>query len=73
MYPLLSNSAQFSHFHYPILDASALTIGDASGIALVVFLVMWILAQNVGIAMGYHRLLTHGGYLPAQRPYGHSD
>jgi stearoyl-CoA desaturase (delta-9 desaturase) len=29
---------------------------------LVVFLVTWILAQNVGIAMGYHRLLTHRGY-----------
>jgi fatty-acid desaturase len=31
--------------------------------ALIVFAVMWILAQNVGIAMGYHRLLTHRGYL----------
>lgn len=30
--------------------------------ALVVFLVMWVLAQNVGVAMGYHRLLTHRGY-----------
>src|SRR5258708_4101166 len=30
--------------------------------ALVVFFVVWILAQNVGIAMGYHRLLTHRGY-----------
>ena len=30
--------------------------------ALVVFVVMWVLAQNVGIAMGYHRLLTHRGY-----------
>jgi fatty-acid desaturase len=30
--------------------------------ALVVFLVVWVLAQNVGIAMGYHRLLTHRGY-----------
>ena len=32
------------------------------GSALVVFLVVWILAQNVGVAMGYHRLLTHRGY-----------
>jgi len=30
--------------------------------ALVVFAAMWVLAQNVGIAMGYHRLLTHRGY-----------
>ncbi len=30
--------------------------------ALVVFVVMWVLAQNVGIGMGYHRLLTHRGY-----------
>jgi fatty-acid desaturase len=30
--------------------------------ALVVFVVVWILAQNVGVAMGYHRLLTHRGY-----------
>lgn len=30
--------------------------------ALVVFVVMWVLAQNVGIAMGFHRLLTHRGY-----------
>jgi fatty-acid desaturase len=30
--------------------------------ALVVFVVIWILAQNVGIGMGYHRLLTHRGY-----------
>lgn len=30
--------------------------------ALVVFAVMWVLAQNVGIAMGFHRLLTHRGY-----------
>jgi hypothetical protein len=29
---------------------------------LVVFLMVWILAQNVGIAMGYHRMLTHRGY-----------
>jgi stearoyl-CoA desaturase (delta-9 desaturase) len=30
--------------------------------ALVAFLAMWVLAENVGIAMGYHRLLTHRGY-----------
>ena len=30
--------------------------------ALAVFLVVWVLAENVGIAMGYHRLLTHRGY-----------
>jgi fatty-acid desaturase len=30
--------------------------------ALVAFLVVWVLAENVGIAMGYHRLLTHRGY-----------
>src|SRR5208282_476875 len=30
--------------------------------ALVIFLVMWVLGQNVGIAMCYHRLLTHRGY-----------
>ena len=29
---------------------------------LVAFAVVWILAQNVGIAMGYHRLFTHRGY-----------
>jgi stearoyl-CoA desaturase (delta-9 desaturase) len=30
--------------------------------ALIVFLVAWVLAQNVGIGMCYHRLLTHRGY-----------
>jgi len=30
--------------------------------ALIPFVVVWVLAQNVGIAMGYHRLLTHRGY-----------
>ena len=30
--------------------------------ALVVFLVVWIFAENVGIAIAYHRLLTHRGY-----------
>ena len=30
--------------------------------AIPVFVVIWILAQNVGIAIGYHRLLTHRGY-----------
>lgn len=30
--------------------------------ALVAFVVVWVLAQNLGIAMGYHRLLTHRGY-----------
>lgn len=30
--------------------------------ALVAYLVVWVLAENVGIAMGYHRLLTHRGY-----------
>jgi fatty-acid desaturase len=30
--------------------------------ALVVFVTLWVMAQNVGIAMGYHRLLTHRGY-----------
>lgn len=31
--------------------------------SLAVFAVMWLFAQNVGIAIGYHRLLTHRGYL----------
>jgi stearoyl-CoA desaturase (delta-9 desaturase) len=30
--------------------------------ALIAFVVVWVLAQNVGIGMGYHRLLTHRGY-----------
>src|ERR1700727_1928591 len=30
--------------------------------ALAAFVVLWIFGQNVGIAMGYHRLLTHRGY-----------
>ncbi len=30
--------------------------------AFAVFAVLWVLAQNVGIAVGYHRLLTHRGY-----------
>ena len=30
--------------------------------ALILFLTVWVLAQNVGVAMGYHRLLTHRGY-----------
>jgi len=30
--------------------------------ALAAFVVVWVLAQNVGIGMGYHRLLTHRGY-----------
>src|SRR5450631_1483514 len=31
--------------------------------ALVVFALMWVFAENLGIAMGYHRLLTHRGYV----------
>ncbi len=31
--------------------------------ALAVFAIMWIFAENLGIAMGYHRLLTHRGYV----------
>ena len=31
--------------------------------ALAVFAVLWILGQNVGIAMCYHRLLTHRGFI----------
>ncbi len=30
--------------------------------SLVVLAVMWLLSQNVGIAMSYHRQLTHRGY-----------
>ncbi|MBV8113273.1 MAG: fatty acid desaturase [Silvibacterium sp.] len=30
--------------------------------ALAVFAVLWIVGQNVGIGMSYHRLLTHRGY-----------
>ena len=30
--------------------------------ALVAFFVVWVLAENAGIAMGYHRLLTHRGF-----------
>src|ERR1700761_6156113 len=30
--------------------------------ALAVAAVLWVLAQNVGIGMSYHRLLTHRGY-----------
>ena len=30
--------------------------------AIVAFFVVWFLAENVGIGMGYHRLLTHRGY-----------
>jgi len=30
--------------------------------AVALFIVVWILAQYVGVAMGYHRLLTHRGY-----------
>ena len=31
--------------------------------SLMIFAGMWIFAQNVGIAVGYHRLLTHRGYV----------
>jgi fatty-acid desaturase len=31
--------------------------------ALAAAAVLWVLAQNVGIAMSYHRLLTHRGYI----------
>jgi fatty-acid desaturase len=31
--------------------------------ALAVTAVLWVLAQNVGIGMSYHRLLTHRGYI----------
>src|SRR5579875_3086521 len=30
--------------------------------ALAFAAVLWVLGQNVGIAMSYHRLLTHRGY-----------
>jgi len=31
--------------------------------SVVVFLAMWVFAQNVGIGMSYHRQLTHRGYV----------
>jgi stearoyl-CoA desaturase (delta-9 desaturase) len=31
--------------------------------SLAVFAVMWIVGQNIGIAVAYHRLLTHRGYV----------
>lgn len=31
--------------------------------ALAVFVVMWIIGENVGIAISYHRLLTHRGFV----------
>src|SRR6202451_4112049 len=31
--------------------------------ALAVFAVTWVLTQNVGIGLSYHRLLTHRGYI----------
>ncbi len=30
--------------------------------ALFCFIVLWVLAINMGIGMGHHRLLTHRGY-----------
>ena len=36
---------------------------DVHWSSLIVFAVLWILGQNVGIAMSYHRLLTHRGYI----------
>src|SRR5579872_1688786 len=30
--------------------------------SLVVFLAMWLLSQNIGIALSYHRQLTHRGF-----------
>src|SRR5579859_1376687 len=30
--------------------------------SLVVFAVTWIMTQNIGIGLSYHRLLTHRGY-----------
>jgi fatty-acid desaturase len=31
--------------------------------SIVVFLALWVVGQNVGIAMSYHRQLTHRGYI----------
>src|ERR1700743_648228 len=31
--------------------------------ALAVFAVTWVLTQNIGIGLSYHRLLTHRGYV----------
>jgi fatty-acid desaturase len=31
--------------------------------ALLVFAIFWIVAQNIGISVAYHRLLTHRGYM----------
>jgi len=48
----------FASFHLGALAAFFLFRWPA----FVAFLVVWVLAENVGIAMGYHRLLTHRGY-----------
>jgi fatty-acid desaturase len=45
-------------FH--VLAVAALFMFHWSSLA--VFAILWILGQNVGIAIGYHRLLTHRGY-----------
>jgi len=39
--------------------------------SLVIFLVMWVLSQNIGIAVSYHRQLTHRGFTtPKWLEYG---
>jgi fatty-acid desaturase len=48
----------FAGFHLGALAALFYFSWPAFG----VFLVVWVLAQNVGIGMCYHRLLTHRGY-----------
>ena len=40
--------------------------------SLLVFAILWVLAQNIGIGMSYHRQLTHRGYLtPRWLEYNH--
>ncbi len=39
-----------------------LPFSSSPGGRFAAFVVLWIFGQNVGIAIGYHRLLTHRGY-----------
>ncbi len=58
------------HFHWSFaLIIGAFHLGALAALfefrwsALAVFAVTWVLTQNVGIGLSYHRLLTHRGYV----------
>lgn len=61
-----TRSAEFNWFFFTVI--ATFHLGSVAALffcrwsSLAIFLAMWLLAQNVGIAISYHRQLTHRSF-----------